>query len=54
MDERKNALKLDGTPQKHKPEVNLASTGSRKLVLGWEGIFLHDLTIHKEGRKKNV
>ena len=39
-------------PQKRKPEVNPVCTGSRKLVLGMEGIFLHYLMIHKEGRKK--
>ena len=46
-DNRKKLLKLDGTLRKCKPEVNLACTGSRKLVLGWGGIFLNDLMIHK-------
>ena len=32
--------------------MNVACTGRRKLVLGGEGIFLHYLPIHNEGRNK--
>ena len=53
-DKRKTLLKLGGRLRKNKLEVNVACTGSRKLVLGCEGIFLHYLTIHNEGRKKDT
>ena len=37
--QRKKVIKIPETPQKRKPEVNVACTGTRKLVLGWEGII---------------
>ena len=53
-DERKKLFKFGGTQRKCKSEVNVVCTGSRKLVLGWEGIFLHYLTIDNEGQKKQI